>query len=161
MDINLVLTILAGVLLIVGLIGTIVPIIPGVPLAWAGLLLSYFSTNNEISIICLIITGVFAVVVSVLDNIFPVLMTKKTGGSKYAVIGSTIGLIAGFFLAPISIIVGAFLGAFIGEIIHSNGDFGNSLKAALGAFLGFILSTGIKMITVSIYIMIFVFSIIK
>lgn len=158
MDTNLLFTILAGVLLVVGFIGTFVPMIPGVPLAWVGLLLSYFSEYNQITILCLIITAVIAVIISILDNIFPVFMTKKTGGSKYAVIGSTVGLIAGFFIAPISIMVGAFLGAFIGELIHSDGNVGNSIKAAFGAFLGFILSTGIKMIIVAVYVMIFVFS---
>lgn len=161
MNISLLFSILAGILLIIGFIGTFAPVIPGVPLAWCGLLLSYFSVYNHISITCLIITAIIAAAISVFDNIFPALMTKKTGGSKYAVIGSTVGLIAGFIIAPLSIMAGAFLGALIGELIHSNGNVGNSLKAAIGSFLGFILSTGIKMITVSAFMMIFAFSFTK
>ena len=158
MSSNLLFSILAGILLAGGFVGCIVPVIPGAPLAWAGLLLAYFSDYNDISVFCLVITAIVAIVISILDNFFPSIMTKKTGGSKYAVIGSTIGLFAGFFIAPISLTVGAFLGALIGELIHSNGNFGTSLKAAFGAFLGFIVSTGLKMIVVAIFVMIFVFS---
>lgn len=158
MSTSLIFSILAGLLLASGFIGCIVPVIPGAPLAWAGLLLAYFSEYNDISVFCLVITAIAAVAISILDNFFPAMMTKKTGGSKYATIGSTIGLFAGFFIAPISLTVGAFLGALIGELIHSNGDISKSLKAALGAFLGFIVSTGLKMIVVSIFAMIFAFS---
>lgn len=161
MEMDILLAVIAGILLLIGLIGTVVPVIPGPPLAWSGLLVGYFSSYTRLSVICLIITGIIAVFISIVDNLFPAFMTKKIGGSKYATIGSMIGLFVGFIAAPISILAGAFLGAFIGELIHSNGEFAVSLKAAAGAFLGFILSTGLKMIIVSIYIMIFIFSIIK
>ena len=93
--ISLVLCIVAGVLLFVGFLGTFVPVLPGAPLAWAGLLAAYFSEYTDISLLCLIITAVIEVVVSITDNIFPVAMTKKFGGSKYATTGATIGLIVG------------------------------------------------------------------
>ncbi|MBP5603453.1 MAG: DUF456 domain-containing protein [Treponema sp.] len=156
MNLSILLTILAVILLIVGFLGTFVPVIPGAPLAWVGILLAYFSSYNDISLVCLIITGVVAVAVSVLDNFLPVLMTDKVGGSKAATVGSTIGLIAGFFLGPAGIIAGPFLGALVGEMIHSGGNFSTSIKAAWGAFLGFLLGTGIKMIAVGFFIWIFV-----
>ena len=129
---------------------------PGAPLAWVGLLLAYFSAYNEISILCLVITGAIAVAVSLFDNFLPVIMTNKIGGSRAATIGSTLGLIAGFFIGPVGIILGPFIGALIGELIHSKGNFSNSVKSAWGAFLGFLLGTGIKMITVGFFIWIFV-----
>lgn len=156
MVLSIILCILAGILLLLGFLGTFVPVLPGAPLAWGGLLLAYFSAYNEISILCLIITAVVAVAVSVLDNILPVYMTNRTGGSKAATIGSTIGLIAGFFLGPAGIIAGPFLGALAGELIHSGGNFATSLKSAWGAFLGFLLGTGLKMIAVGFFIWIFV-----
>ncbi len=156
MTLSIILCVVAGILLLLGFLGTFVPILPGAPLAWAGLLAAHFSIYNEISITCLIITGAAAVLVSVLDNFMPVLMTGKTGGSKAATIGSTIGLIAGFFMGPAGIIAGPFLGALIGELIHSKGDFSVSIKSAWGAFLGFLLGTGIKMICVGFFIWIFV-----
>ncbi|MCR4900270.1 MAG: DUF456 domain-containing protein [Treponema sp.] len=153
---NIAFSILAGILLLLGFLGTFVPVLPGAPLAWLGILLAFFSDYNEISFVILIVTAVAAVVVSILDNVLPVMLTNKIGGSKAATIGSTIGLVAGFFLGPAGIIAGPFLGALIGELINSNGDFFTSLKSAWGAFLGFVLGTGIKMITVGLFIWIYV-----
>ena len=156
--ISLILCIVAGVLLLVGFLGTFVPVLPGAPLAWAGLLAAYFSEYTDISLLCLIITAVIAVVVSIVDNIFPVTMTKKFGGSKYATTGATIGLIVGFFTGPWGIILGPFFGALIGEFINKEGRNDGVFKAAFGAFMGFLLGTGLKMITVLAFIWIFVIS---
>lgn len=156
--ISVILCIVAGILLLAGFLGTFVPILPGAPLAWAGLLAAHFSIYNDISILCLIITGVIAVLVSIADNIFPVTMTKKFGGSKYATTGATIGLIIGFFTGPWGIILGPFLGALVGELINKEGRNEGVLKAAFGAFMGFLLGTGLKMITVLAFIWVFVIS---
>lgn len=155
---SVILCIVAGVLLLVGFLGTFVPVLPGAPLAWAGLLAAYFSEYTDISILCLIITAVIAVIVSVVDNIFPVAMTKKFGGSKYATTGATVGLIAGFFTGPWGIILGPFFGALIGEFINKEGRNEGVFKAAFGAFMGFLLGTGLKMITVLGFIWVFVIS---
>lgn len=153
---SLFLAIAAGVLLAAGFAGTFVPVLPGAPLAWLGLLAAYFSEYCDISVATLIITGIAAVLVSVLDNILPVAMTKKFGGSKSATTGSTIGLIAGFFIGPVGIILGPFLGAVIGELIHNRGNSDGVLRAGLGAFAGFLAGTGIKMILVLVLIWCFI-----
>ena len=155
---SVILCIVAGVLLLVGFLGTFVPVLPGAPLAWAGLLAAYFSEYTDISVLCLIITAVIAVIVSVVDNIFPVAMTKKFGGSKYATTGATVGLIVGFFTGPWGIILGPFFGALIGEFINKEGRKEGVFKAAFGAFMGFLLGTGLKMITVLGFIWVFVIS---
>lgn len=155
---SVILCIIAAVLLVVGFIGTFVPVLPGAPLAWFGLLAASFSVYNNISIVCLVVTAIFAVGVSIADNFFPVTMTKKFGGSKYATTGATIGLIAGFFTGPWGIILGPFFGALIGEFIKKEGESEGVFKAAFGAFMGFLLGTGLKMITVLAFIWIFVIS---
>lgn len=155
---ELALTIFAGILLGIGFLGTFVPILPGAPLAWAGLLLAYFSDYNEISLTILIITAIVAIVVSIVDNIFPITMTKKTGGSKAATTGSTIGLIVGLFIGPAGIILGPFCGALVGELLENNGEFKPALKVAWGAFLGFLLGTGIKMAAVVWFIWVYILS---
>ena len=155
---SVILCIVAGVLLLVGFLGTFVPVLPGAPLAWAGLLAAYFSEYTDISVLCLIITAVIAVIVSVVDNIFPVAMTKKFGGSKYATTGAIVGLIVGFFTGPWGIILGPFFGALIGEWINKEGRQEGVFKAAFGAFMGFLLGTGLKMITVLGFIWVFVIS---
>ena len=68
LGISVILCIVAGILLLIGFIGTFVPVIPGAPLAWAGLLAAYFSQYNSISLLCLIICAIVAVVVSIADN---------------------------------------------------------------------------------------------
>ena len=88
-------------------------------------------------------------------------MTQKLGGSKAAVTGSTIGLIAGFFIGPVGIILGPFIGALIGEMIHNHGNSEGTFKAASGAFIGFLTGTGIKMICVLMFIWYFIISFIK
>lgn len=156
MNVSLLLSILAGVILAIGFLGTFIPVLPGAPLAWVGLLLCYFSSYNELSLVWLIVTAVIAVVVSILDNIMPVYMTNKTGGSKAATRGATFGLIIGFFAGPAGIILGPFLGALIFELINTRGEFGPSLKSAWGAFLGFLLGVGMKMIAVAFFIWLYV-----
>ena len=155
---SVILCIIAAALLVVGFIGTFVPVLPGAPLAWFGLLAASFSVYNNISVVCLVITAIFAVGVSIADNFFPVTMTKKFGGSKYATTGATIGLIVGFFTGPWGIILGPFFGALIGEFIKKEGKSDGVFKAAFGAFMGFLLGTGLKMITVLAFIWIFVIS---
>ena len=152
MSFDLIFAIIAGVLLVAGFFGTFVPVLPGAPLAWVGLLLAFFSDYCAVSIPALVISGIFAILVSVLDNILPVAMTKKFGGSKAAVTGSTIGLILGFFIGPVGIILGPFAGALVGELIHNQGKTQGIFKAGWGAFVGFLTGTGLKMICVLIFI---------
>lgn len=144
------LAIIAG---IIGIAGSIIPGLPGVPISWVGMLILYIwgsgvnAAGAPMSLTTLIVWGVVVVVVSVIDYVVPMYLTKVTGGSKYAERGALIGLIAGIFLTPIGMILGSFLGAFLGEMLYAKKDPEASLKAALGSFLGFILGTGIKTIT--------------
>lgn len=153
--------IIAGLLLLLGFLGTFLPVLPGAPLAWAGLLLAYFSSYCEISLVTVIITFVFAVLVSILDNILPVFLTNKFGGSKRATWGATIGVLIGFFIGPWGLILGPFIGAFIGELSNNNGNGGAALKTAFGSFVGFLCGTGMKMITVLAFVWVYIWGIIK
>ena len=145
----IILAILAG---IIGIAGSILPGLPGAPFSWIGMLLLYIwgsganAAGEPMSLTTLIVWGVVVVVVSVVDYIVPMYLTKATGGSKYAERGAMIGLIAGIILTPIGMILGSFLGAFLGELIYAKKDAESSLKAAIGSFIGFILGTGIKTI---------------
>lgn len=154
--IDFIFILIAVICIVIGFLGTFLPVLPGVPLAWAGLLAAYFSSYVEISIPTLIITGIVAVVVSVIDNIFPVMFTKQSGGSKAGTWGSTIGLIIGFFIGPVGIILGPFCGALAGELIHDSSNTRRAFSAAFGAFKGFLLGTGIKMISCLIYVWILI-----
>lgn len=154
-----ILLIIAISLLIIGLIGAVVPAIPGPPIAWVGLLLEFFIPNNSMSIVVLIITFMIALIITILDFVLPTLQTKKSGGTKYGTIGSSVGLIIGLFtsfLGPWGILLGPFLGAFFGELIHDSKDINKALKSAWASFIGFLSGTFIKIITVLIFSVIFI-----
>jgi uncharacterized protein YqgC (DUF456 family) len=155
-SIVIIISILLG---IIGVAGSILPGLPGTPVSWVGLLLLYIWGPVEMQMKTLIIWGVIVAIVSVVDYVVPMWLTKATGGSKYAERGALIGLVAGIFLTPIGMVMGSFLGAFIAEKEWGKQTSEGALKAATGSFLGFILGTGIKTI-VSVLILwrIFVFS---
>ena len=137
-------SIAAALLVILGLLGCVLPILPGPPLSFGGLLILHFTQWGPINPDLLIGLGIAAALVTVLDYVFPVWATKKFGGSKRGVWGSTIGLIVGlFFFPPFGIIVGPFIGAFIGEIT-ANQSQRNAMKSAFGSCIGFLLGTGLK-----------------
>jgi uncharacterized protein YqgC (DUF456 family) len=145
-----VLIILAVILMIAGVIGCLLPAIPGPPLNFAGLILAHLSRFAEFDISTLAILGGIMLVVLVLDYVVPVWGTTKFGGSKYGTWGSIIGLIIGTFfitigpLGLVGIIGGPFLGAYIGEKIGSKNS-QNALKAAFGSFIGFLAGTFMKL----------------
>ena len=142
----LVLKIIAVILGIVGLVGCILPVLPGPPLSWAGLLLVYLTGPEGMTTGFLLFWLAVAIVVTVLDYVVPSWVTKKTGGSRAAARGTLVGLVLGIiFFPPWGMIVGAFFGALLSEIIFNGSDLDRSLKPAFGSFLGFLLSTGLKL----------------
>ena len=149
---DILLLLLGAFFIILGIIGAFIPILPGPITSWVGLLLIHFTNAISFNWTFILSTLVIAVVVYILDYIIPALGTKKFGGSKYGIIGTTVGLLLGLiFLGPLGIIIGPFTGAFIGELIHDNQNSNRALKAAFGAFVGFLFSTGLKFIVSSIY----------
>jgi len=137
--------------MVIGIIGSFLPILPGPLTSWVGLLILHFTSLVSMSRSFLIITLSVALAISVLDYIIPVIGTKRFGGSKLGIIGTSIGLIVGLIVPiPGGIIIGPFLGALIGELFNKS-NFKNALKAAFGSFLGFITSTFLKFIVSIIY----------
>lgn len=144
-------SIFAIICAIVGILGSVVPGLPGPPLSWVALLLMYLDkTNDEITMTALIIWFIVVAAVTLLDYVVPALLTKATGGHKAASIGATVGLFAGMFLTPIGMIGGSLLGAFLGEYLVENGGTWASFKASIGAFMGFIVTLLMKVICASI-----------
>ena len=117
--------------LLVGLIGAVAPMLPGSFLSFVGLLLIHFTGMYQIPTTWLIIFAILVVIANVVDYYLPIWGTKKYGGTKAGVTGSTIGMIAGLFvLPPIGMIVGPFVGAFIGEYLAAEGTGQKALRSA-------------------------------
>jgi len=154
MDIALV--ILGFLVMLLGIIGSFLPILPGPPISWLGLLMLHFTDVIPLDWTFLGITLFFALLIWALDYIIPIVGTKKFGGSKAGMIGTTLGLVIGL-LAPIpgGIIIGPFVGAFIGELTNQK-DNKKALKAAFGSFIGFLTGTFLKFVTTIIYAGLFI-----
>lgn len=145
------LEVLAIIAVIAGIIGSVLPALPGPPLSWIGCLLVFIAGSSNrgtepMSLEYLFIWLGIVLIVTVLDYVLPARFTSLAGGHKQASTGAMIGLFAGIFLTPIGMIGGSLLGAFIGEMMVTDKGIGPAFKAALGAFTGFIVTTGIKVI---------------
>lgn len=151
--INIIIITLAIFLGIIGIIGCVLPVIPGPPISWVGMMILYFwgngtnSAGEKMSSTLLLIWLGITIFVTVIDYIVPSYLTKKSGGSTYASRGALAGLLIGLFLfPPFGIILGPMLGAFVCEIIFAKKTASQSVLPALGAFAGFICGTGLKLI---------------
>ncbi len=150
------LLILSIIIIVLGFIGCLLPILPGPPLSFIGILILHFTRFADLTPGTLLFLGGLALIVQVLDYFVPAWGTKKFGGSKYGTWGSILGLIAGLFFIPaigpfgiITILGGPFVGALIGEKIAGK-DSNVAMKAAFGSFVGFLTGTLMKLITSSI-----------
>jgi uncharacterized protein YqgC (DUF456 family) len=153
---DLFLVILAAFFMILGIIGSFLPVLPGPLTSWVGLLIFHLAGVVPMNWTFLIITFIFALGIWILDYIIPAMGTKRFGGTKAGMIGTSVGLIVGLFSPiPGGIILGPFFGALIGELINKS-DFDKAVKAAFGSFLGFIASTFIKFMVAMVFLGFFI-----
>ena len=147
---NTVLIIVAILLALIGIAGSIIPGLPGPPFSWAALLVLNFTTAADHNATYLVITAAVAVVITLLDYVVPSLSTKKHGGSKAGVWGCNIGLVISIIGLPfgptglIGVIFWPFVGALVGELLNGKQS-REAVRAAWGAFLGFLTGTGLKL----------------
>lgn len=149
MDIFLI--VVAFLCVLVGVLGSFLPVLPGLPISWLGLLLVHLTSAVPMNYTFLGIWLAVALLVLILDYIIPAMGTKKFGGSKYGIYGTTLGLIVGLFFPPFGFIIGPFVGAYIGEMLHQQNS-KVAVKAAWGSFVGFLTSSFMKFIVSFIFI---------
>ncbi len=138
--------IILGIILgIVGIAGSLLPALPGPPIAYAGLWLQQLRDPNPFTLKFLLIWGALTLVTMILDYYVPIWGTKKFGGTKYGVWGCTLGFLAAFWMGPWGVIVGPFVGAFLGELLARQNS-ANALKAAMGSFVGFLTGSFLKLL---------------
>jgi uncharacterized protein YqgC (DUF456 family) len=137
--------ILAFIFLLTGILGSIIPGLPGPPVSYIGIILIHFFTKTQFSIPFLWLWAIVVIIISVLDYLFQAWGVKKFGGGKSATIGTFIGLFAGLIFSPVGLLVGPFLGAYLGAMTEVSGDNKRAFKVALGSFVGFLSGTFLKL----------------
>lgn len=141
----LVLSVLCALL---GVLGCVLPVLPGPPLTYVAMLLSHWSGYVHFSVTALVVWAVVTVAITVIDFFLTPYMTRKFGGSKAGSWGAMIGLVVGMFLPwPVGPLLGPFTGALLGELFISKKDSASATHAALGSFLSFFVGTGLKLLT--------------
>ena len=148
-----VLLVTLGILcIVVGLVGCVVPVIPGPPISYAGLLLAWAVrgwSTEALGWVTVLVLGIAVVVVTIYDTLAPVLGAKRYGASKAGLWGSVIGMVVGVLgflpVGPLGMLVGAFAGAWVGETLA--GKVGaDALKAAWGVFVGTVMGIVMKLV---------------
>lgn len=142
--------IIAFVLLFLGLLGSMIPGLPGPPLSYIGILLIHFFAGTQFSTSFLLTWAVIVILVFLLDYFMQVWGVKKFGGGRKAIIGTFLGLFMGLFFPPIGLLLGPFCGAFIGALLEVRGDNNRALKVAVGSFIGFVTGTILKLVISSV-----------
>ena len=144
---NILIPILSFLLIAVGIVGVVLPFLPGVPLAWLGVFIyAYFTDFTVLSLNTILVFLALTLLTFVVDWVSPLIGAKKYNASKYGVMGASLGFLLGvFILGPIGIIFGPLAGAFIGETIAGK-DATKSFQSAWGVFIGFLAGSLIKIV---------------
>lgn len=156
------LLLLSCIFIVGGILGSVLPALPGLPVSWLGLLLFYCISALQMDWYILGTMLGVVVIISILDYVIPSMATKKFGGSKYGVWGTNIGLVFGIFApVPLGFIWGPILGAFLGEFLFNKSNTNQSIKAATGSFIGFLASTFMKFVISIVFLGIWVYKLIQ
>ncbi len=155
---DIVLLVLGFILMLTGILGSFLPVLPGTPVSWLGLLLLYLTEAIPNDWWFLGVTLAVALIVFAMDYLIPALGTRKFGGTRAGMIGTTLGLVVAIvfpILGILGIIIWPFVGAFIGELLNK-ADQKSALKAAFGSFIGFLTGTFLKFVVTIIFMGLFI-----
>ena len=141
---------IAGVLIVVGLIGIVLPALPGLPLMFAGMLLAAWAGGfAKVGAGMLITLGLLTAVSMGMDFWAAAIGARRVGASRVAVIGALAGTVFGLLLGPVGLLVGPFAGALLGELWHGRSlnasQVGKATRVGVGTTLGIILGVAVKL----------------
>ena len=145
------------VLLILGILGTFIPVLPGLLLSLCGLLIYKFGTDATLDMVYIWIFVFLTAVSVVLNYVIPARTNRKYGGTRWGSVGSVIGTLAGMFFIPVpfGFLIGMFLGVFVGELLHDASDKKKAWNSTKGAFIGFLYGTGFNcMVRLAMYLIV-------
>ncbi len=141
---------IAAVLIVVGLIGTVLPALPGLPLVFTGMLLAAWAGDfQQVGITVVVVLGALTLVSLAVDFWATALGAKRVGASRKAIIGAILGTFAGLFFGPLGLLLGPFAGALVGELLHrrslGRSDLGAAAKIGVGTWLGILFGIVLKL----------------
>lgn len=141
---------LAILLIIVGLLGTVLPAIPGVPIVFAGLvLIAWLDGFIRVGWGTLTALGVLAVLSVIIDFLATAEGARRFGAGRHAILGATLGLLVGLFFGLPGLLLGPFIGAVLGHLA-SQANIDSSMRAGVGATLGVVVGTFAKVVIASV-----------
>jgi hypothetical protein len=137
--------VLAVVLVCIGIAGSVLPALPGVPLVFAGLLLAAWAGDfQQVTWMTLVVLGVLTAISLAIDVIASAAGARRVGATRLAVVGAALGTIGGMFLGLPGLILGPFVGAVAGEMI-SHGKVEQATRAGLATWVGLVFGTLAKL----------------
>lgn len=141
---------LAAIVIAVGLLGTVLPILPGLPLVFGGMLLAAWAGGFErIGVATIVVLGVLTLFSLVIDFWATAMGARRVGASRKAVLGAVLGTIAGLPFGPLGLFAGPFAGALAGELLHrrklGRRDVGDAARIGFGTWLGIVLGVVLKL----------------
>lgn len=141
---DILLIVLGAVCMLLGLLGCVLPALPGPPVSYVGLLLLHCTDRIQFSLTEMLVLLLLVIVAQVLDYFIPILGSKYSGGTRWGSWGAFVGSVVGLFFLPAGLFLGPFLGAVAGELLGA-ADLLRALKSGIGALAGFLLGTVLKL----------------
>lgn len=141
---------LAVVMVALGLLGTVLPAIPGLPLMFAGMLLAAWAGDfQQVGVATIAVLGVLTLLSLAIDFWATAVGAKRVGASGKAVAGAVLGTVVGLFFGPLGLFAGPFAGALAGELLHrrrlGRGDLGHAARVGFGTWLGIVFGVVLKL----------------
>ena len=145
MDTQTILYLVAALLMVVGIAGTVLPALPGIPLVFAGMVVAAWAGDFQyVGWGWLVALGILTVLSLGIDLLTGSMGAKRVGASKLALAGAVLGSIVGLFFGPLGLFAGPFVGALVGELVNRR-DLGQATKVGVGTWFGILLGTVLKL----------------
>lgn len=158
MELQTVWYVVAALLVLVGIAGTLLPALPGLPLVFAGMLVAAWAGGFEqVGVPMLGLLGLLTLLSLAVDFWATALGAKRVGASRKAVVGAVIGTFAGLFFGFAGLLAGPFAGALAGELLHGR-DVGRATKVGFGTWLGIVFGTVLKLALAFTMVALFLFA---
>lgn len=150
MDFQAVYYLFAAILIVVGIVGTVLPALPGLPLVFAGMVVAAWAGDfQQVGVWVLVVLGLMTLLSLGIDFAATAMGAKRVGASKLALLGAVIGTFAGLLFGFVGILVGPFAGAAVGELIELRGmrshHVGQAAKVGFGTWLGIVVGVVLKL----------------